>query len=289
MMRGLATLLTGLAIASTQFSLAQSGGLDVPKSVEADAAFSIQTSGSGKATLYIAGPAQVLKRDVRLGETTLFPAGSLCNAGRYLVVLTGEIPTQFGQFDVVPASKPAALSFLAKPSRLPVGLRGGITGAVYVFDAYRNLITTPEPVSFELRNPAETVQARTVMTHDGAAFTEFNSSPRQGVGKFVARIGDVSSTRVVDQTPGDPCGLKMSARELGSQLQLQTDPVHDCSGNAVPDGTIVTFSAYYNGAQSTIDVPLKRGIAEVNMRAHSGATISVASGIVMGNQIRWEK
>jgi hypothetical protein len=289
MMRGLASLFTGLAIASTQLALAQSGSLGVPKSVEAGVAFSIQTSGSGKATLYIVGPAQVLKRDVQLGETTFFPAGSLYNAGRYLVVLSRELPTESSSLDVVPASKPADLSFFAKPSRLQVGLHGGITGAVYVFDAYRNLITAPAPVSFELKNQMDTVQARTVTTDDGAAFTEMDSTARQGIDKFVARIGDVSSTRVVDQVPGDPCGLKMSARELGSQLQLQTDPVRDCSGNAVPDGTIVTFSAYYNGAQSTVDVPLKHGIAEVQMRAHSGATISVASGVVLGNQIRWEK
>jgi hypothetical protein len=38
-----------------------------------------------------------------------------------------------------------------------------------------------------------------------------------------------------------------------------------------------------------VDEPLKNGIAEVDMSAHSGATFSVASGIVMGNQIRWEK
>jgi hypothetical protein len=38
-----------------------------------------------------------------------------------------------------------------------------------------------------------------------------------------------------------------------------------------------------------VDVPLKRGIAEVQMADHGGATISVASGVVLGNQIRWEK
>ena len=288
-MRGLASLFAGLAFASSQLALAQGGILGVPKSVQAGAAFSIQTGGSGEATLYIAGPAQVLKRNVHLGETTFFPAGSLYSAGRYLAVLTGEFPTESVSFDVAPASKAAELSFLAKPSRLQIGLHGGITGAVYVFDAYRNLITAPATVSFELNGPANTVQARTVTTHDGAAFTEMDSSARQGIDKFVARIGDVSSTRVVDQVPGDPCGLKMSVRQLGSQLQLQTDPVRDCSGNAVPDGTVVTFTSYYNGAQSTVDVPLKHGIAEVQMPAHTGATISVASGVVLGNQIRWEK
>jgi hypothetical protein len=70
---------------------------------------------------------------------------------------------------------------------------------------------------------------------------------------------------------------------------VQTESVRDCSGNAVPDGTIVTFTETYDGGQSTVDVPLKRGIAEVKMPARPGARISVASGVVLGNEIRWEK
>ena len=64
--------------------------------------------------------------------------------------------------------------------------------------------------------------------------------------------------------------------------------MRDCSGNAVPDGTIVTFTETYNGSQATVDVPLKRGIARIEMPAYNGATISVATGVVMGNEIRWE-
>jgi hypothetical protein len=37
---------------------------------------------------------------------------------------------------------------------LPVSLHDGITGAVYVFDAYHNLILKPLPVSFELTPPS---------------------------------------------------------------------------------------------------------------------------------------
>ena len=116
-----------------------------------------------------------------------------------------------------------------------------------------------------------------------------DSTPQQGVDKFVARTGDVSSMRIVGQVPGDPCSLKMSARSVGQQVEVQTEPVRDCSGNAVPDGTIVTFTESYHDTQSTVDVPLKRGIAEVKMPAHPGARISVASGVVLGNEIRWEK
>jgi hypothetical protein len=197
--------------------------------------------------------------------------------------------TESDTFDVVPASKPADISFLAKPSRLPVGLHDGITGAVYVFDIYHNLITAPMEVSFGLSTPSGSTQSRTVETRNGAAWTAMDSTAQQGMDKLEARIGNVSSIRVVGQVPGDPCGLKMSATQSGQKLEWATDPVRDCNGNAIPDGTIVTFTETYPGGQSTVDVPIKRGIARVQMAALSGAAISVASGVVLGNQIRWDK
>ena len=289
-MRPASVLLIGsMAIIAMQPVCAQAGNMSLPKSVEAGNAFSIQSTGSGSSTLYVIGPGQVLKRDVQLGQTVFFPAGSLYNAGHYLVVLAGDSSTESEAFDVLPATKPADLSFLARPSRLPVSLHNGITGAVYVFDAYHNLITIPAQVSFELTTPSGTVQKHIVATRDGAAWTVMDSTAQQGMDKFEARIGEILSARVVAQVPGDPCGLKMNATQSGQGLQLKTDPVRDCNGNAVPDGTIVTFTEAYEGGQTTVDVPLKRGIAEVGMASHNGAVISVASGIVLGNQIRWEK
>jgi hypothetical protein len=78
----------------------------------------------------------------------------------------------------------------------------------------------------------------------------------------------------------------MSAQLSGEHIVLQTEPLRDCSGNAVPDGTVVTFTETYNGAQSTVDVPLKRDVAKTELPAHEGAVISVATGVVMGNEIR---
>lgn len=280
---------TVLLLVLVQKAPAQGDNLGFPKMVEAGSAFSVQLSGSGQGTLYIVGPAQALKRDVRLGEATYFSAGSLYNAGRYLAILTDGASNSTGEFDVVPAKKPADVSFLAKPSRLPVGLHNGITGAIYVFDSYHNLIVSPMPVQFELSNPSGSAESRLASTRYGGASTEFDSTPQQGADKFLARVGDVSSVRIVRQVPGDPCGLKMSATQSGDKLQLVTEPVRDCSGNAVPDGTIVTFTQTYHGAQSIVDVPLKRGIAQVEMPSRAGATISVASGVVLGNQIQWER
>ena len=272
---------------SASLSWAQSD-LGFPRKIEAGAAFSVQLPGSGQGTLYIVGPGEAIKKDVRLGEAINFSAGAFPNAGRYVAVLGGG-ESGSSEFDVLATGKAADLSFLAKPSRLPVGVRDGISGAVYVFDSYRNLITAPTQVQFELTNPAGAKQTRTVMTRYGAAWSDFDSTAQQGKANFAASADGMSSVRIIRQVPGDPCAIKMTAAQAGQKIQLTTDPLRDCSGNAVPDGTIVTFTQTYNGAESTVDVPLKRGIAEVQMPAHAGAMISVASGVVLGNQIRWER
>jgi hypothetical protein len=278
-----------LGVAAVDHAYAQGERITLQKVVEAGSGFSIQSAGSGKAVLYLIGPGDVLKRDLQLGQNAVFSPGSLFNAGHYLVVLTGDSFTETGSFDVVPANKPSNLSFLAKPSRLPVGLHDGITGAVYVFDGYYNLIAVPTSVSFELSTSSGAIQKHIALSHEGAAWTAMDSTSEQGADRFVARVGEISSTRVVGQVPGDPCGLKMNARQEGQKVHLMTDPVRDCHGNAIPDGTIVTFTENYSGAQSTIDAPLKHGIAEATMAVRSGATFSVASGVVMGNQIGWIK
>ncbi len=270
-----------------QVAIAQNISITLPKLVQAGIPFSIKCNGSGKATLYILGPGQVLKQEIQLGNITTFPSETITNAGHYLVILSSSSSTTKDTFDVAPSTNIANLSFFAKPSRLPVDLLGGITGAVYVFDAYHNLIVAPTTVSFELSGPNGQMQKHLVITRNGAAWTSMNSTANQGSDRFVATAGDISTLRIVGQVPGNPCGLKMSAQLSGKYIQLQTNPVVDCKGNAIPDGTIVTFTESLKGTLSTVDVPLKRGIAEALMPIQNGATISVASGVVLGNQIDW--
>jgi hypothetical protein len=280
-------LFGALAFAAVTHALAEDPGITAPKSVKAGSAFAIECTGTGSGTLYIIGLNQVLKRDVQLGTRTFFPAGSLHNAGQYLVVISSNSFTRQAALEVTPASDPARISFLAEPSRLPVSTHNGITGTAYVFDSYGNLITSPTPVSFTLSNSSSGKQSRSVNSSLGAAWTEMDSTPKQSVDQFEATAGNVSVSRAIRQEAGDPCALKMNARQSHEYLQLETDPVRDCSGNAVPDGTIVTFTESFNGRESTADVPLKHGIAKVDLPAHNGALLSVASGVVLGNQIRW--
>lgn len=265
----------------------QSAALTVPATVPAGAAFSIATSGSGDAVLYIVGPAQALRQAVHLGTPVSLPSGVLYNAGHYLAVLDNGASTETQAFDVAPADRPESLGFIAKPSRLPVGLHHGISGTVYVFDPYHNLILRPTPVTLQLSNASGVVQSQSVTTRDGLAWSEMDSSPKQGTARFIAKVDGISSTRIIDQVPGDPCSISITAQQDGNRVRVQTAPVHDCSGNAIPDGTIVTFTETVDHLQSTVDVPLKQGVARVDMPAYKNSRISVASGVVAGNEIVW--
>ena len=66
---------------------------------------------------------------------------------------------------------------------------------------------------------------------------------------------------------------------------METDPIRDCSGNPVPDGTIVTFTAVSPKGKSSVDARIKKGVAKAELPNLQDATISVASGVVMGNDI----
>jgi hypothetical protein len=267
---------------------AQNAPLELPRSIEAGSVLSIPTAGSGSALFYIVGPAQALRRDVQLGEKIVIASGELHNAGHYSAFLMGPSSTQTAEFDVT-AQQPSSLSFLAKPSRLPVDVHEGISGVAYVFDAFRNLVLAPTQVSFELSETGGATQTRAVTTHYGVAWLRLDSAPKAGSAQFQARVGQVIEKRVVQQVSGEPCNLRMSASRSGPRVEVQTEPLRDCKGNAVPDGTIVTFIERSNGSESTVDVPLKRGVARTDLPANDGATISVATGVVMGNEIRWRQ
>ena len=278
-------LVAGLGIVLPAWAAAQS--VQFPATVTAGSAFSVPTSGSGKAMLYVVGPAQALRKDVQLGSPVAFAQGELYGAGHYIAVVEGG-SNDATEFDVKPAPEVGSLGFLAKPSRLPVNIRNGISGAVYVFDSYHNLITTPMPVTLELAGAEGAKQTRSVTTRNGLAWTTLDSAAKESAARFTATAGKVSSTRIINQVPGDPCSLSITAKPSGNRLEVQTAPVKDCSGNMIPDGTIVTFTETIGNSQSTVDVPLKKGVATVVMPANRGSKISAASGVVAGNEIRWD-
>lgn len=263
--------------------MARAAELQPPAAAVAGEPVTIPTSGSGSATLYLFGPAHVAKREVRLGEPIELRGEELRTAGRYTLILSsgGE-----ASFFVSPA-KPAQLAFLARPSRVPVAKPGVISGAAFVFDDYRNLVLAPTPVKFEL-SVQGTTAARTVTAQSGIAWTRMDSASREGAAQFVASVGQVSVRRVVQQTASEPCNLAMRvAAQNARALVVETAPIRDCSGNAVPDGTIVTFSLIDDrGWRSTIDSRIKKGVARAEFPRDARGLLSVAAGVVMGNELR---
>jgi hypothetical protein len=264
---------------------ARGAELKVPERVQSGSGFSIPAAGSGEATLYLIGPVSSVKRAVKLDAPIRIAAKEVQDGGRYVLLLRGGANAS-ATFWVEPG--PAArMSFLARPSRLPVAVTNGISGVVYPFDKFHNLIVRPEPVTFKLSVAGAQPISRTVPTKNGVAWISLDSARKVGPAQFVASIGDVSERRVVEEVAADPCNLRMRAQPSKQGITVETEAIRDCSGNPIPDGTIVTFTAVSPRGKSSVDARIKRGVAKAELPNLHDATISVASGVVMGNEIHW--
>jgi len=255
--------------------------LRVPATVAAGNGLSVSTSGSGAATLFLVGPGTAVKRQVQLGQEVQLTSEDLQKVGRYTVVIGDDSAS----FYVTPGPV-SSIAFLARPSRVPADTPNVISGTAFIFDKYQNLVLQPEPIKFDLTVNGQTT-SRTETSKGGVAYAKLDSSKKEGPAQFVASSGNASVRRVVQQVASDPCSIRMTAQPGKSGILVRTDPVRDCAGNPVPDGTIVTFTATDSQGRSTVDARIKQGIAQAQLPASSGSTISVASGVVVGNEIQW--
>jgi hypothetical protein len=271
-----ATILLGLATS------AHAADLKLPASVAAGQGLSISAHGSGEGTLYVSGPGTAIKRKVRLDQQIRLSGDELKNAGLYLIAVDGA---GSGSFYVTTAPV-GSIAFLARPSRVPADTHDVISGTAFLFDKYQNLVMSPQPVKFELSVNGENV-TRTETSKAGVAYTKLDSSKREGSAHFSASSGPASVQRVVREVASDPCNIHMRAQPAKDGILVQTDPIHDCAGNPVPDGTIVTFVSTGSRGKSTVDARIKRGTAQAVLPPSTDATLSVASGVVVGNEIQW--
>ncbi len=230
-------------------------------------------------TVYLFGPGTALKRDVKSSEDG---KATLKLAGRYTLISNGSAST----IEVAPAPT-KELAFLARPSRVPADRKGVISGTVFLFDNNHNLVLAPTPVKFDLSVKDGASQSRNVQAKDGIAYIKMDSGRQAGAAQFIAAVGDTSVRRVVQQTASDPCNLRMRAQKDKNGILVETDPIKDCAGNPVPDGTIVTFTATDQQGRSTVDARIKKGVARAQLPPMQNATLSVAAGVVVGNEVRW--
>ena len=262
---------------------AQDADLRAPSAAVAGSEASIATTGSGTATFYLVGPSITLKRDVHLGEAISLSAKEMQSAGKYLAIVCASSCRSVGFF-VAPA-KPVNLTFLVHPSRAPVGQNDVVSGVALPFDEFHNLVLAPATVDFQLTTKGSAPASHQVSTQNGIAWFHTNSGRTAGTLQLTASINDVSARRVVQQVASDPCSLRIKGQRTPKGIIVETDPVRDCSGNPVPDGTVVTFTAKDAKDSSTVDAPIKQGVARAQITATGPVVISAASGVVMGNAL----
>jgi hypothetical protein len=274
-----------LALLSTLAS-AQEPNLSTPASVIAGKSFLISLAGRGKGTLYILGPSHVFKREIDFGRDASIPGEDVSASGIYQIVLCTTASCTTKNLEVQPA--PAArLGFLLHPSRVPVSTPNGVNGTAMAFDRYNNIAFTPAKVTFRISPAGDKASERVVQTVRGIAFFQMDSRPNQGTLEVTATLGDTTEPRVIQQVASEACGLRMTAVPAGSSILLQTDPIRDCKGNPLPDGTIVSFTKIDGAGKSTVDTPIKKDRAVVQFAVSGPARISVACGVVLGNEISW--
>jgi hypothetical protein len=256
----------------------------VPDSASAGEETTISTTGSGKATFYLVGPGASRKSDVALGEPIHLTSQDLQTAGRYVAILCSD--TCHSSAFYVSAGKPASLSFIVHPSRVPVALTDAVSGVAFPFDQYRNLVLTPVSVNFQLTAKDTALFSRAVRTQNGVAWFRTTSGKSAGPVRILASLDDLTAQRALQQVASEPCNLRITGQRTKIGIIVQTEPVHDCTGNVLPDGTIVTFTASGRDGKDTVDAPIKQGIARAQMDSAGATTISAASGVVIGNEIR---
>lgn len=265
--------------------MAQDVALHVPEGLVAGSSATIGTSGSGSGAFYLVGPGTSIKRDIELGKEISLVAKDLQAAGRYVaVVCSGSCTSQV--FFVAPG-KPVDLSFIVHPSRAPVGENEAISGVALTFDEFRNLVLAPSTLQFQWSAKGSNPMSRSSQTREGIAWFRTSSGKTAGPLQVSAAIGnDVNTRRVVQQVASIPCSLRIKGQRTPKGIIVETEPIRDCSGNPVPDGTVVTFTARDGDQTSSVDAPVKQDVARATILAKGSVVISAASGVAMGNELR---
>jgi hypothetical protein len=257
--------------------------MQIPAAVGAGSQLSISTTGSGKATFYLVGPGASQKREITLGEVVNIDANGLQTAGDYTAILCGDRCHSATFY--VSANQPANLVFLLHPSRVPVAQGDAVSGVAFPFDRYHNLILTPLTVDFQMTAKDSSLWSRSVRAQNGVAWFRTSSGRSAGLLQVTASVGDISTRRAAQQVASEPCNLRLSGERIQTAIIVQTEPVHDCAGNLLPDGTVVTFTATGPQGKGTVDAPIKQGIARAQLDSLGPSVVSVASGVVLGNEI----
>jgi len=197
-MRRLSAAVPLLAFLLPWTPLINAQSLQPPASVRANTAVSVPTTGQGDADLYLVGPSSFSKRKIKLGVPIQIGPEELHSAGQWLMTIKSGQGIETATFEVLPAET-GHISFVVRPSRLPVAVAEAISGTAYLLDNYHNLVTATQEVTFRLSIEHGPAESRVVRSTDGVAWIKLDSGPRQGAAEFVAvsrrRFGEPHCSR----------------------------------------------------------------------------------------------
>jgi hypothetical protein len=280
-------VLLSAVLAIAHVCLAQAQEISVPHSVVAGSDTTVTAAGNGSATFYLVGPAMASKKEVTLGEDIRLTGDDLQFAGKYAAIVCS--PTCYNADFFVTAAQPATVAFLVHPSRVPVRQPDAVSGVALLFDKFDNLVLSSQTINFQVKGASEMLFSRAVPTHDGEAWFRTSSGKTAGPVRLTASVGDLSAQRALQQVGSEPCNLRIKAQQSAKGIEVETDPVRDCAGNPVSDGTIVTFTGTDPGGKISIDAPIKGDVARARMNIPGPVTVSAACGVAVGNELRIDR
>ena len=172
---------------------------------------SIPTTGSGDATFLLVRPRKCYEQTIHLGQSIELNGDAVSTAGRYTAIVCSDI-CHSAAFFVTPAA-PASLSFLAHPSRAMVKQNDSISGVVFPFDKFQNLVTTPVTVNFQMTANKNSLFSKAVPSRLGVAWFRSNSGNTAGLALLTASVDGLNTQRALQLVASDPCNLRIKAEQ----------------------------------------------------------------------------
>ncbi len=208
------------------------------------------------------------------------PASATHAAG--MVTLTAHADAAIGRTELVITPGPPIdpITPLVGPRTIIAdGTHWGTLSAI-PFDAFGNPVAEGTPVQFRLLRPDGSLEMINTRVTNLLAWQRINSSTHAGRTVVVVTAGEAHGPEAsLNETPGWPVAFRLSADPPGLPadgsrlLTLRTSPIKDRYGNALLDGTLVTFVVDTPGALPRfIPAITIGGIAEAQLQAPTEPT-----------------
>lgn len=181
-------------------------------------------------------------------------------------------------------SLPTFLNVSASPSVIPADNQSTAAIKAVVSDQDNNPVSDGTEVHFEILSGSGTIESNK-STENGVAFSNLTSSTQPDTVTIVARVDQLTDTTTVRYVVGAAANLTVTADSSSLPADGTTSTrvvahVFDESGNAVSDGTLVSFSADIGDITPNAQTVAGRAEAQFSSSVTGTATIVASVGAV---------